>query len=119
MLGAILNRAQPGIAEALVAAGADMATTYAATWIVLQTVSGVAQVVLEERGHAIGSPNEPDGISWGGIHGEPREPNWPALADRAGEVVDLDEWERARAAAPYYVDDWRPSQPGLQDVWPE
>ena len=84
------------MAEALTAAGASMAVVYAALPILQDALAGVLAGDAPSRGS------------------EPSEPDWQALAARAGEPVDGAAWRAKEAALPYHANDaWQPAQPGL------
>ena len=111
---AALNRMEPALAEALVAAGIDLPKTFAAVPIIMQAVSGVATKTMEDSGLEPGGSWDADGICWRAKdHAEPLEPDWSALASHVGETVDIDAWQRASGRLPFWSDDWKPVQSDL------
>ena len=91
-----LAHARPAMAEAMTAAGANMAVVFAALPILMDALAG-----------ALAGDAPPDGAT-------ASEPDWQALADRAGEHVDLAAWQAAERRLPYHAHrNWFPAQAGL------
>ncbi|MHC2017144.1 hypothetical protein [Methylobacterium sp. CM6247] len=103
---AMIHRTEAVVAFAVIAAGGSAETAFAA--------AGIARAEMMEAGTNVALtyavPDGDDG-PLGTVAATAYPPNWPALADLAGEPVALDQWQAAESGLPYWLDPDPPERP--------
>ncbi|MCC0809574.1 hypothetical protein FPV16_25840, partial [Methylobacterium sp. W2] len=99
MIVAMIHRTEAVVAFAVIAAGGNAEAAFAA--------AGIARAEMMEVGTDVALTRAvPDGDDGplGTVAATDYPPNWPALADLAGEPVALDQWRTAESRLPYWLD---------------